>query len=108
MTLLESLTLYAIDLSTVASELYCTSTTLDTTVGDSDLKSTTLASTVTSMLNSIHVPNDIVILRNTTTIVETMSDEELAQACELIEGKEITFDIEHEKDKVLTKSSKQQ
>lgn len=108
MTLLESLTIYAVDLSTIASELYCTSTTLDGTVGDPDLESTTIASTVTSMLNNITVPNDIVILRNTSSIVETMTEEELAKACETIEGKEFTFEVEKDSQKILVKTDKQQ
>lgn len=108
MTLLESSTIYAVDLSTIASELYCTSTTLDGTVGDPDLESTTIASTVTSMLNSITVPDDIVILRNTNSIVETMTDEELAKACEIIEGKEFSFEVERDAQKILVKTDKQQ
>ncbi len=108
MTLLDSLTLYAVDISTIASELYCTSTSLDTTVGDPNLQSTSLSSTVTTMLNNINVPDDIYILRNTSSIVETMSEDELAKACEMIEGKQITFEQINDAPKVLVKVDKQQ
>lgn len=75
--------------STLASELYCTSTTMD----DPDLRSTTICSVVTSYLDSIQVPTEIAIVHDTYSYVESMSEEELARANELIALKELDFEI---------------
>ena len=108
MTLLDSLILYTVDISTIALELYCTSASVEATVDDPKHQSTSLSSTVTTLLNNINVPDDIYILRNTCSIVETMSDDELAKACEMIEGKQITFEQINDAPKVLVKNEKQQ
>ena len=75
--------------STLASELYCTSTSLD----DPDLRSTTICSVVTSYLDSIQVPTNIAMIRDTYSYVESMSEEELAKANELILSKELELEI---------------
>lgn len=112
MTALETLIYNSLDLATLGSELYCTTTCLD---GVSDEgKSTTIACSVTTALNHIQVPDNIMIVRDAQSYVESMSTEELVRLEQLLDEKELTFTIDdaariEEPAKVYTKqSSKQQ
>ena len=111
MTALETLIYNSLDLATLGSELYCTTTCLD---GVSDEgKSTTIACSVTTALNSIQVPDDIMIVRNAQSYVESMSTEELVRLEQLLDEKEFTFTIEdkmtkEEPVKVYTKANPKQ
>ena len=58
--------------TTLASELYCTSTSLD----NSELRATTVCSIVMTYLDSIQVPTNIAEIRETYSYIESMSEKE--------------------------------
>lgn len=89
MTALESLIVNSLDLATLGSELYCTTACLDGM--DDESKSTTIACSVTTALNNIHVPDDVIIVRNAQSYVESMSTEQLVELEQLLADKELTF-----------------
>ena len=60
---------------------------------DEEGKTTLLTSTVSTILNNIEMPNNVRMVRDTYSLVESMTDEELAHASELLDtkGLEIYF-----------------
>lgn len=112
MTALETLIINSLDLATLGTELYSTTTCLDSV--DDDMKSTTIVCSVSTALNNIQVPDNIVIVRNAQSYVESMSTEELIQLEQLLADKELTFteddilEIPAESAKVYTKHSQKQ
>lgn len=89
MTALETLLYNSLDLATLGTELYSTTTCLDSV--DDDMKSTTIVCSVTTALNNIQVPDNIMIVRNAQSYVESMSTEELITLEHLLDEKEFTF-----------------
>ena len=111
MTALETLIYNSLDLATLGSELYCTTTCLDGM--DDESKSTTIACSVTTALNNIQVPDSVVIVRDAQSYVESMSTEQLIELEQLLAEKELTFsetDAANIKEpaKVYTKQSPKQ
>lgn len=90
MTALETLIANSLDLATLGSELYCTTTCLDSV--DDEYKSTTIACSVTTALSQIQVPDNVMLVRNAQSYVESMSTEELVELEQLLSEKEFTFD----------------
>lgn len=112
MTALETILANSLDLATLGSELYCTTTCLDGV--DDESKSTTIACSVTTALNNIQVPDDVLIVRNAQEYVESMSTEELVELEQLLAEKELTFsegsvlELPQESAKVYTKQNPKQ
>ena len=113
MTALETLIYNSLDLATLGTELYSTTTCLDGL--DDETRSTSIVCTVTTALNNIQVPDNVMFVRDAQSYVESMTTEELIALENLLEKKELTFSeksIESsisEPVKVYTKeSSKQQ
>ena len=104
MTALETLVANSLDLTTLISELYCTSTCLDSV--DDDYKTTTMACSITTALNNIQVPDNIVIIRNAQSYVDSLSTEQLVELDQLLAEKELDFDIE-EKQNITIEQPKQ-
>lgn len=95
MTALETLIYNSIDLATLGTELYSTTTCLDSV--DDDMKSTTIVCSVTTALNNIQVPDNVMLVRDAQSYVESMSTEELITLENLLEEKEFTFTEESAK-----------
>lgn len=89
MTALETIIANSLDLATLGSELYCTTTCLDGV--DDEAKSTTIACSITTALNNIQVPDEVVIVRNAQSYVESLSTEELIALESKLAEKEFTF-----------------
>lgn len=89
MTALETLIVNSINFASVGTELYCTTTSLDSV--DDEYKSTTIACSVTTALNNIQVPESVVIVRNAQSYVESMTVEELVELEQLLDEKELSF-----------------
>lgn len=70
--------------ATISSELYCTSTSLDSIPDEPELQSTSLVTTSTTLLSQVEVPVNIQVINEMSSYVQTMSDEELARGCELL------------------------
>lgn len=83
MTLLDTIIANSLDTTTAGASLYTTAQTVDS----DDALSTTVVSAITTVLDSIEVPN-IYVTRELTTYVETMPEEELIQGLELLDQKE--------------------
>lgn len=92
MTALETLLYNSLDLATLGTELYCTTTCLDSV--DDDMRSTTIVCSVTTALNNIQVPDNVMLVRDAQSYVESMSTEELITLENLLEEKEFTFSEE--------------
>ena len=103
MTALETLLANALDTASLCSELYCTTTCLDGI--DNEYKTTTMACSITTALNSIQVPDNIVIIRNAQSYVESLSTEQLMELDEKLSEKELEFAIEDTKD-IVTEQPK--
>ena len=112
MTALETLIYNSLDIATLGSELYCTTTCLDGM--DDESKSTTIACSVTTALNNIQVPDNIMIVRDAQSYVESMSTEELITLEQMLSEKELTFSeidvkqLPEESVKVYTKQNPKQ
>ena len=89
MTALDTLIANSLDTATLGSELYCTTTCLDGV--DDEYKSTTIACSVTTALGRIEVPDNVMVVRNAQSYVESMSTEELVELEQLLSKKEFTF-----------------
>lgn len=98
MTVLETIIANSLDLATLGSELYSTSTCLDSV--DDEYKTTTIACSVTTALNNIQVPDNIVIVRNAQSYVESMSTEELVELEQLLSEKELEFTIDGSQNRI--------
>ena len=105
MTALETLLANALDTATVCSELYCTTTCLDGI--DDDAKTTTIACSITTALNNIQVPDNVVIIRNAQSYVDSLSTEELVELDKLLSEKEIEFTIEEPQKQYVKPDPKQ-
>lgn len=92
MTALETLIANSLDTASLCSELYCTTTCLDGI--DDEYKTTTMACSITTALNSIQVPDNIVIIRNAQSYVDSLSTEQLVELDQLLSEKELEFTIE--------------
>lgn len=89
MTALDTIIYNLLDLATLGTELYSTTTCLD---GVSDEgKSTTIACSVTTALNNIQIPDSVVIVRDAQSYVESMTTEELITLERMLDEKELTF-----------------
>lgn len=111
MTALETLLACIPNISSLTTELYTTTTSWQDASDEG--KTTTVCLAASTILNNIEVPDEIIIVRDTYAYVESMSDEELARASELIEAKSLEIEkIEQEStktvEKVFVKSTKQQ
>lgn len=112
MTALETLIANSLDLATLGSELYSTTTCLDSV--DDEAKSTTIACSVTTALNNIQVPDEVIIVRNAQSYVESMSTEQLIELDNMLAEKSLTFTEEDQADfgveqpKVYTKQGPKQ
>ena len=82
MTALETLIANSLDTASLCSELYCTTTCLDG------------IDSITTALNSIQVPDNIVIIRNAQSYVDSLSTEQLVELDQLLSEKELEFTIE--------------
>lgn len=111
MTALETILACIPNVSSLSTELYTTTTSWQDASDEG--KTTTVCLAASTILNSIEIPEEIVIVRDTYAYVESMSDEELARASELLESKSLEIEkIEQEStktvEKVLVKGAKQQ
>lgn len=93
MTALDTLIANSLNIASVGTELYTTTTSLDSV--DDEYKSTTIACSVTTALNNIQIPDSVVIVRNAQSYVESMSTEELIELEDLLNEKELSFSEDH-------------
>ena len=89
MTALETLIYNSLDLATLGTELYSTTTCLDGL--DDETRSTSIACSITTALNNIQVPDNIMIVRDAQSYVESMSTEELITLEQMLDQKEFSF-----------------
>lgn len=94
MTALDTLIANSINFISLGSELYCTTTSLESI--DDEYKSTTIACSVTTALNNIQMPESVIIVRNAQSYVESLTTEELAELENLLNEKELTFNEENQ------------
>ena len=81
---------YSINFISLGSELYCTTTSLESI--DDEYKSTTIACSVTTALNNIQMPESVIIVRNAQSYVESLTTEELVELENLLNDKELTME----------------
>ena len=93
MTALDTLISNSLDLATLGTELYSTTTCLDSV--DDEYKSTIIACSVTTALSNIQVPDEIVMVRNAQSYVESMTPEELITLEQMLSEKELIFSEEN-------------
>ena len=112
MTALETLVYNSLDLATLGTELYSTTTCLDSL--DDETRSTSIACSITTALNNIQVPDNVMLVRDAQSYVESMTTEELITLEQMLEQKELTFSEENVKEhnqdivKVYTKQGPKQ
>lgn len=112
MTALETLVYNSLDLATLGTDLYSTTTCLDSL--DDETRSTSIACSITTALNNIQVPDNVMLVRDAQSYVESMTTEELITLEQMLEQKELTFSEDNVKEqsqdiiKVYTKQGPKQ
>lgn len=99
MTLLDLIIYNLPNTTTLLSELYSTGTSLE----DDDLRTTAICTTITSLLDSINIPDEVMRVRDTYSYVESMTEEELSRANTLMSEKELEFTLEEPLEEELPK-----
>lgn len=99
MTLLDLIIYNLPNTTTVLSGLYSTGTSLE----DDNLRSTAICTTITALLDSINIPDEVMRVRDTYSYVESMTEEELSKANTLISEKEMELTLEEPLEEALPK-----
>lgn len=94
MTALETLMPTLFDVTSIGTELWCTSTCLEDACNEE--KITTIACAISTTLHHIEIPKDIAMVRDAQSYVQSMSDEELANFDQMLAEKGLEFENEEE------------
>lgn len=103
MTALDTLLINLPSTLTSALDVYCTYTSWQE--ADKEGRITTACLVASTILDSIKIPDNLLAVRDTYSYIESMSEDELAKASNLLFSKEQDFEILEQK--ILTESPKQ-
>lgn len=112
MTLLDLLLNGSTYLATLGAQVYCAATSAKAATlsieEEPSLAITTATGALSTTLNNIEVPDYVASLQETRAIVEVMDTDQLAAACQKIDGIQFDFEPSDRDKKVLKIGQKQQ